>query len=81
MGVVSWIQILALLALGCHVVKMNALLVELRERINKCVLHVAVRKICVVVHDGYFLMYAVVDVVAGKSQIVVAVADCSQNCS
>jgi hypothetical protein len=79
MGVVSWTQILALLALGRHVGKMDALLVELRERLNKCVLHVAIRKICVVVHGGYFLMYAVVDVADGKSQVVVAVADCSQN--
>lgn len=81
MDVVTRIQILAPLALGRHAGKMNALLVEPKERMNKCVLHVAVRKICVVVHGGYFLMYAVIDVVDGKSQVVVAVADCSQNSS
>ena len=81
MDVVSWAQIIATLPLGRHVGKTDTLLVELRERMNKCVLHVAVRKICVVVHGGYFPMYAVIDVADGKSQVVVAVADCSQNSS
>lgn len=81
MDVVGWVQVFATLALGRRVGKMDTLLVELRERMDKCVLHVAIRKICVVIHGGYLLVYAVVDVVAGKSQVVVAVADCSQNSS
>ena len=79
MDVVSWAQIIATLPLGRHVGKTDTLLVELRERMNKCVLHVAVRKICVVVHGGYLLMYAVIDIVAVAAPVAVAVADCSQN--
>lgn len=50
---VSWSRILAPLALGRHAGQMDALLVELGERTHKCVLHLVIGKICVVVGGSY----------------------------